>query len=251
MVQTLQAVRPRPLLSAALVLALVAGCTQSPIAPERSAHTASTFADHPQLTGKRAIIDFAGLPGPDGRTLTADDEPFTGADFFNTFGTRIIDQEYAQLGVRFAGAGAVGLMGGGFEPDGSPVVDNVVFADFLPVAGSFPAPVTVTFDRGQKAVTFDVFAIVDGLSPTLPIALRDAKGNLVREFQLTNADAILGGERPYLSGRYLVSAPTPFTSMELGLTPGGGGWFLDNLNFAADFAVPGPSLTASAGGPAR
>ena len=97
-------------------------------------------------------------------------------------GARLIDQEYAQLGVRFAGAGAVELMGGGFAPDGSPVADNVVFVDFLPAtpeASFVPAPVTITFDRGQKAVTFDMFAIVGGLSSTLPIALRDAKGDLV------------------------------------------------------------------------
>src|SRR5262245_2644816 len=185
-----------------------------------------------QLTAaERATIDYAGLPGPDGRTLTSDDIPYGPADFYNTGGSRLIKDEYAVIGVHAAGAGMVELIGGGLNPDGTPSGTNVVIIDINHSCCVPIAPMTLTFDLDQTDVTFDLFAQVNVLGTALPIVLRNAGGAVVSQFQLTNANAIIGGDLFFLAGRYRVTSATAFRSMEVGLTVEGGGWFFDNLNF--------------------
>ncbi len=197
------------------------------------------------IQGERANISFNGVPGRDGRLDTDDDLLFGAGDFSGSGGSRAIDTEYSPVGVRFELGGLVTTVGGGYNPDGSLNTGTQVVLQSIAYTGYPVSPVRIRFDRSQTYITFDLFAQIGTIGSAAPVTLRDAQGNIVRSFTLTYLDAILGGFSPtFLGGRFLVTSAIPFSSIEIGRTVEGGGWFFDNLAFEPEHLVRHVSIDA-------
>lgn len=188
--------------------------------------------------GERITIPFNGVPGRDGRVDTEDDVKFGEGDFLGSGGSRVIDTEFLPVGVRFELGGMLTTVGGGYNPDGSLNTGTQVILMSVAPGGYPVTPLRIRFDRPQSYITFDLFAQINVIGSAAPVTLHDAEGNVVRSFVLTYQDAIIGGFSPtFLGGRFLVTAPVPFSSIEIGLTVEGGGWFFDNLAFEPEYLV--------------
>ncbi|MCC6323153.1 MAG: hypothetical protein IT438_17145 [Phycisphaerales bacterium] len=186
----------------------------------------------------RTVINFVALPGADGLPGTSDDAPYTGADYSNTGGTRVMDEEYQTVGVHFSGSAGtltLGLIGGGLNPDGalgSPG-NNAV----LRGAGSGGVtPVRMRFDRQQVGVEMYVAAALGASGTSVPVTVKRA-GGTVGVTSLTNANSLqYTGTAGQLAGRWMITSPDggTFDELTLGLTaPSNGGVFVDNLSFQA------------------
>jgi hypothetical protein len=181
-------------------------------------------------------IDFSGLPGPDGIPGTSDDIPYGPNDFADSStNPRIIADEY--LGVRFCPGVQLDAVGGGWNPDGTPITsgNNAVVWD-VPGMGLPITPLTITFTSPQTAITVDLVANVDVIGNVIPVAMEDSSGRVVGAQKLINSSAVLGGTaKSTLEGRFKLTSAIPFTTVWFGLSePANGGFVVDNVSFDSD-----------------
>jgi hypothetical protein len=192
-------------------------------------------------------LDFNSRPGPSGIPGAPDQILYQPSDIYNYGGYRDVSQDFAGVGVHFSLNAGIDQIGGGWNPDGTPITtgDNNVLADGNK---NYPvAPLDINFDLPQTQVTMDILDYINNSGTSNPVVLKSG-GVVVDSFTLTAADELFGSSIPsQLAGRFNIDYSGSFDEIDLGLTgPSDGGLAIDNLTFTG-LAVPEPtSLSISA-----